>query len=208
MSSVQKESSDRGHSNPAAGGHASPPLVTHEPLDPASATAAVISGTFAAKIAPKVINLEGSSEGGVGSPPGQDVGNPQTNMITRAPPTSSGPVRPNHLSVTTPGVQSNWHVNRQAKDLSQVYPYDVELMAKVGGVGCFEADSIMMARCLTIMQYHRRVVEEEISLHGRLTGLEQQVESLMKTKEILEQAVLDLRKVNADKESVLATKEA
>jgi len=84
--------------------------------------------------------------------------------------------------VTSPGVQSNWHVNQQAKDLSQVYPYDADLMAKVGKVGCFEAGSIMMARCLALMQYHRHTAEEKVGLRDQLAGMEQKVEQVTKAK--------------------------
>jgi len=80
-------------------------------------------------------------------------------------------------------------------------------MAKVGEVRCFEAGSIMMARCLALMQYHWRTAEEKVGLCDRLTGLKQKVEQLAKTKESLEQEVLDLWKVNADKDSALAKKE-
>lgn len=177
VSSARIEPSDRDHSAIAAGEHNSPLLEVHEPVEPVPVVVASASSAAVAGMSPEVINLEGSPEGGPVSPPrpGQPqskVVRLQTDMVTRAPSTSLGPVRLDHLSVTTPGIQSNWHVNRQAKGLSQVYPYNVGLMAKVGEVGCFEADSIMMARCLALMQYHRGIAEEKVSLRARLADLE------------------------------------
>jgi len=64
-----------------------------------------------------------------------------------------------------------------------------------------------MARCLAIMQHHRRAAEERVNLHGWLPDLELQMEQLAIAKGKLEQEVLDLKKVNADKESALAEKE-
>ena len=58
-----------------------------------------------------------------------------------------------------PGVQSNRHVARQAKGVSCVYPYDAELMNKVGEVGCLEAGAVMLVRCLSIVQHQRRAAE-------------------------------------------------
>jgi len=80
-------------------------------------------------------------------------------------------------------------------------------MGKVGGVGCFEADSVMLARCLAIMQHHCQVAEGEVGLRDRLASVERQVESLMKDKEILEQEVITLKEADAGKDSVLAEKE-
>jgi len=203
--STQKDSSDHGPSDAVDAGHTSP---SHVPTLPTFATADIIPGSVAPKITPEVINLEGSSEGGAGSLPERATNQPSTDIITRAPITSSGPVRLDHLSVTSLGIQSNWHVNRQAKDLSQVYPYDVDLMAKVGGVGCFEAGSIMLARCLAIMQHHCQVAEGEVGLRDRLVGLERQVEGLSKVKEALERDVFDLKEANAGKDVALAEKES
>jgi len=197
-SSLQKAPSDHGPFDSTDAGHISPSCA---PVLPTPATAATISGAAAIEIAPEVINLERSSEGGTGSPPKRVTNQPSTDMVTLAPLTSSGPIRLDHLSVTSPGIQSNWHVNRQAKDLSQVYLYDAELMGKVGGVRCFEAGSIMLARCLAIMQHHRQVAEGEVRLRDRLGSLEQQVEGLSKIKENLEQDVLGLKEANADKDS-------
>jgi len=69
-------------------------------------------------------------------------------------------------------------------------------MVKVGGVGCFEARSVMLARCLAITQHHRQVAEREVGLRDRLVNLEQQVEGLSKAKE-----------ANASKNVLLAEKE-
>jgi len=109
--------------------------------------------------------IKRSPEGGPGSPARR--GEPIfTDMAAHIPSSSAGQasqgpgpaIRLDHLSITHLGVQSNWHVERKAKNLTNVYPYDAELMSKVGEVGCFEAGSVMLARCLALMQYHRRVV--------------------------------------------------
>jgi len=143
----------------------------------------------------EVINLEGSSEGALASPPPTQQHLPKTiqsDVVIRASSSSSGPVRLDHLSVTSPDFQSNWHVNRQAKDLSQVYPYNADLMAKVGEVGCFEVGSIMMARCLALMQYHRHTAEEKVGLRDQLAVMKQKFDQVTKAKEGLELEVLSL----------------
>lgn len=169
----------------------------------------------------EVINLDDSSEGGVGSlvpraeQPRITASQTFSEMVTHTQPSplgqaSRGPgpaVRLDHLSITYPGVSSNWHVNRQAKDLGTVYPYDAELMLKVGEVCYLEASCVMMARCMAIMEYHCRASEERVSLHGRLIDLEQKVDHLTKEKEKVEQEVLNLKKAKADKDSMLAEKE-
>jgi len=169
----------------------------------------------------EIINLDDSSEGAAGSPT-QNVEQPQVSpapasaaMMTQTQLASSGQalrgpgsaVRLDHLSVTYPGVQSNWHVNWQAKDLNCVYPYDAEMMAKVGEVGCLEVGSVMMARCLAIMQYHRRAAEERINLRDRVEDLEQKGDHLTEEKVKLSQEVHGLRQTVSDRHSMLAEKE-
>lgn len=67
---------------------------------------------------------------------------------------SSGPKpRLDHLTVTFPGLQSHWNVNRKAKDLGDAYPHDVELMEKIGLEDCLDVGSVMLGRSLAIKQY-------------------------------------------------------
>jgi len=140
----------------------SPPVELADPsieIDPTSASLVKEANL-------EVINLDGSPDGGPGSPACR--GEPTfTDMAAHIPSSSMGQssrgpgpaIRLDHLSITYPGVQSNWYVERKAKDLTSVYPYDAELMSKVGEVGCFEAGSVMLARCLALMQHHRRAVK-------------------------------------------------
>lgn len=66
--------------------------------------------------------------------------------------------RLDHLSITYPSVQSNWHVNWQAKDL-----------------GSLEAGSIMLARCLALMQHCRCAADRRSGLLYKLVDLERTV---------------------------------
>jgi len=132
--SVQKEPSDHGPFDFGVGRRMSSPLEIHEATNTTDLVAAVPSGGATVGVTSEVINLESSSKGAPASPQPTDQNLPkaiQSDVVIRASFSSSGPVTLDHLSVTSPGVQSNWHVNRQAKDLSQVYPYDADLMAKV-----------------------------------------------------------------------------
>jgi len=55
-------------------------------------------------------------------------------------------------------------------------------MAKIGEVGCFEAGRVMMARCLAIMQYHRRTTEEIFGLCDQLAELKRKVVELTQAR--------------------------
>jgi len=146
-----------------------------------------MTGITPSEPAPEVINLEGSPEGGTSSPRPFAEPSLATNMqlpmidVTTSSrpqdlgPTSRGPgpaIRLAHLSINYLRVQSNWHVARQAKDVSCVYPYDAELMNKVGEVGCLKAGAVMLARCLSIMQHQRRAAEGRSDLRERVSDLE------------------------------------
>jgi len=162
-----------------------------------------------------VINLDGSPDGGLGSPARR--GEPTfTDMAAHIPSSSAGQssrgpgpaIRLDHLSIIYPGVQSNWHVERKAKDLTGVYPYDVELMSKVGEVGCFEAGSVMLVRCLALMQHHRRVAEVRVVLRRRLGDLKQKIEDLTKSKAELKREVETLNQTITSRDAMLVDKEA
>jgi len=99
-------------------------------------------------------------------------------------------------------------VERKAKDLTGVYPYDAELMSKVSEVGCFKADNVMLARCLALMQHHRQAAEVKVDLRGPLGDLERKVEELTKSKADLEQEVETLNQTIASRDAMLADKEA
>jgi len=86
-----------------------------------------ITGVTPSEPAPEVINLEGSPEGGAGSPrpftepsPAIKAQPSMTDVTTSSRPQASGPtsrgpgptIRLDHLSINYPGVQSNWHVVR------------------------------------------------------------------------------------------------
>jgi len=89
-----------------------------------------------------------------------------------------------------------------------VYPYDAELMSKVGEVGCFEAGSVMLARCLALMQHHRRAAEVRVDLRGQLGDLEQKIEDLTKSKAELEREVETLNQTITSRDAMLEDKEA
>ena len=74
-------------------------------------------------------------------------------------------------------------MNRWAKDLGGVYPYDVELMAKVGEAGCLDAGSTMLARCLAIMQHCRVPSKRKSNLHNKITDLERRVRQLSRKRQ-------------------------
>jgi len=95
-----------------------------------------------------------------------------------------------------------------AKDLTGVYPYDAELMSKVGEMGCFEAGSVMLARCLALMQHHRRAAEVKVDLRGQLGDLERKVEDLTKSKADLEREIKTMNQTIASRDAMLADKEA
>jgi len=193
------------------------PEVQSPPVEPAMPSTGVdpASASLTKEVTPEVINLEGSPDGGPGSPTRR--GEPTfTDMAAHIPSSSAGQssrgpgpaIRLDHLSITYPGVQSNCHVECKAKDLTGVYPYDAELMSKVGEVGCFEAGSVMLARCLALMQHHRWATEVRVDLCRRLGKLEQKNEDLIKSKAELEREVETLNQALTSRDAMLADKEA
>jgi len=88
-----------------------------------------------------------------------------------------------------------------------VCPYDADLMAKVREVGCFEARSVMMARCLAITQYHHRIAEERSGLQEQLVELEKKVVELAQAKIELEGEIRELKRAHTEKDFVLVNKE-
>lgn len=132
---------------------------------------------------PEVINLDGFSEGGTGSP-GPNITQPTVvaavktstvdtvSVTVTTKPSSLGHAsrvvgstsRLDYLSVTFPGIQSHWHVNRKAKDLAGVYSHDADLMGKVGVSRCLDMGVVMLGRCLAIMQYYRAAAERQSDL--------------------------------------------
>jgi len=92
------------------------PEVQAPPVEPAMPSTEVdpASASLTKEVTPKVINLEGSPDGGLGSP--TRYGEPTfTDMAAHIPSSSTGQssrgpgpaIRLDHLSITYPGVQSN-----------------------------------------------------------------------------------------------------
>jgi len=80
--------------------------------------------------------------------------------------------------------------------LEGAYPFDVEL-AKVGVAGCLNIGSVMLGRCLSIMQHCRVAAESQSDLQRKNANLEKQVKQLLKEKadkDELERQVQQLKK--------------
>jgi len=66
----------------------------------------------------------------------------------------------------------------------------------------------MLARCLALMQHHRRAAEVRVDLRRRLGELEQKNEDLTKSKAELEWEVEMLNQAFTSRDAMLADKEA